>query len=42
MDLVGSGKVFIGRRDDRTVGILQTIQPVFKALHGNSAKVNNV
>ena len=42
MNLVGSGQVFIGRSDDGPMRILQPIQRVFKALHGDGPQVDHV
>src|SRR6056297_411661 len=42
VDLVGPRQVFIGRRDDGSVGVFQTVQPVFQPLHRDTAHVDNV
>jgi hypothetical protein len=42
VDLVGPGEVFVGRRDDGAVGVLQPVEPVLQPLHRDAAHVDDI
>ncbi len=42
VDLVHSGEVLVGGRDDRAVGILQPVEPGFQPLHRDAAQIDDV
>jgi hypothetical protein len=42
VDLVGPGEVFISRRDDGAVGVLQPVEPVLQPFHRDAAHVDDI
>ena len=40
--LVGPGKVFVGRRNHRAMGVLEPVEPLFQPFHRDATQIDDI